>query len=334
MNQTNIVDDAFAIWYEEQDKNFPSSIDIHLNEWFVKNGRFTKSEQTYLDVGIRIYNAKNVNRLSMYFPFKLKKDEIIDLYEQVSNKIIADEIFNTICSVECSTISKFSTIRYNGRIENVINIDGIISVETINENSLQGSVLCFDIKCIKEELTEPEVYLRFRIPHKSVNDLFKKMKFNLKYAMSCLLTPESEFDYIYINRINDTRLSPVYIKRKINCNNHRINKIITSVSVPNDYSIDYSKCYKIRKLEKHLLDLYTPLSFNYDNVLSYQWLTEKNLNSKNTAKKISDHYYFFIKMSQKTYRLPRVIVYSFIVVIMSGIGSALWPLISRFLGWN
>ena len=92
MSKRNIIDDGYAVWLIEQNKGV-SFLDIHINEWF------SYKEQTYLDMGLRVYNANNVNGICLFFPFCIAKNEIIDLFNLISVPEIASDIFNTICAV-------------------------------------------------------------------------------------------------------------------------------------------------------------------------------------------------------------------------------------------
>ena len=313
MSKRNIIDDGYAVWLIEQNKGV-SFLDIHINEWF------SYKEQTYLDMGLRVYNANNVNGICLFFPFCIAKNEIIDLFNLISVPEIASDIFNTICAVSPLKVSHVSNLEYNGRKENAIEFFNILSTETVIDKQRTGTIICFDLSSIHDILTSAEVYIRFRVPHKSVNDLFKS-DVKLSYIISCLSTPESEFEYIFVNRFNDIRNLPEIIKRYLSDNNHKIKKIITSISIPKDMDIDDSKCYKIRKLENISLSKYIPCSFRSEDTLAFQWLSENK-----------EHYYSYFKMNKKSYKFIRVIVYVLIVIMLSCFGSALWQLFANLFG--
>lgn len=308
MTTKTLHDEVFAFWIESKD-NSESSLDIHINEWF------SPKKQSYLDIGLRIYHANSINKIGIFIPFNIKLDEIIDLYEMIKDGDIARIIFNSDCNVKFSTDKPISEIEYNNRHESLVELNSL-SAATKNiplnpDEPASGTIVYLHIDKAQDEYLVDELYVRFRVPHKSIKKLFYA-KLNL---FTCITSPEHKFEYNYVLRVNEARTPNKEIRTLINKHKTKINKIILSASIPQKFDICDDRCFRIRTLEKLLRTNYVPKDFDADNTMSYQWKWES---SKDTG-----YFYNNIKIRKNSISFMSVIVYLFLAILLSTICSAI-----------
>ncbi|MDY5231676.1 MAG: hypothetical protein SPH44_11280, partial [Eubacteriales bacterium] len=78
------ADDGWGIWIDGDDRST-----IYLNEWINPKGK------SYVDIGVRIYGAKEANELNIYVPFEITENEITDLSVELEDRDILRGLFNT-----------------------------------------------------------------------------------------------------------------------------------------------------------------------------------------------------------------------------------------------
>lgn len=311
MTKKTLYDEGFAFWLETRDR-INCSLDVHINEWF------SPKEQTFMDIGLRVYSANSIDKIGIFIPFLINEEEITDLFDQMSDKNISRIIFNSDCKINSSTAESITEIKYNDREENLVELSllSFSTQEVYDDNNIKGTIIYLDIKNAKEKFTKNELYIRFRIPHKPIKDLFKS-KINLT---SCLISPENSFEYNYVIRVNEVRTLNKNIRMLLKSNCSRINKIIVTASIPTKFDICDDRCYRIRTLEKTLYETYLPNNFSGNDTLSYQWKCE-----------YKDHYYINIKIKKKSISVISVLGYLIVTILLSTFCSALWTLITGVL---
>ena len=77
------ADDGWGIWIDGDDRST-----IYLNEWINPKGK------SYVDIGVRIYGAKEANELNIYVPFEITENEITDLSVELEDRDIFRGLFN------------------------------------------------------------------------------------------------------------------------------------------------------------------------------------------------------------------------------------------------
>lgn len=316
MTTKTLHDEGFAFWIESKD-NIRKSLDIHINEWF------SPKKQSYLDIGLRVYYANNINKIGIFIPFYIKQDEITDLYDLMCNSNISRIIFNSDCEVTNSTTKSISEIKYNSRHESLVELN-FLSIDTkyirLNSNeTTSGTVIYFYIDKVQYEFQVDELYIRFRIPHKSIEKLFYS-KSNL---FTYLTSPERSCEYNYVLRVNEVRTLNKEIRTLLNNNKTKINKVIVSASISQKFDICDDRCYRIRALENFLCENYLPDDFYTDNTLSYQWIPSGK-----------EHFYINIKIRKNSISIMSVLGYLIIAILLSMFCSAIWDIIKSFFEQN
>lgn len=210
-------------------------------------------------------------------------------FESLSDKEIACGVFNTACRVIALTDKPLIRI----------------------ELSFDDAITLLDV---------PETYIRFRIPHNSLNKHCNLSNSNYKTIFeSPIITDKLR----YTIKMNELRSLPPILASYIN-EYQKINKVIFSLFAGQKYEIDDSNCYKIRHLEEDLYKNYVPKNFNSPDAIAYQWLSD---NKK--------HYNFFIKIEIKKLSYISILLYISLVILLSFLGNILWNLFTQipFLSW-
>ena len=297
MQQKKFFNDSFAIWILGN-KN---RSDVHINEWLIP------TDENYIDFGIRIYEVNQVDVLGLFVPYILMENEIEDLWDKMCNEKIARGVLNALCSISQNSNSGIIDIEYKNKKENIIKLSLLnIKIENIDA----GTIILFDFSEVKSKINRDEIYIRFRIPYKSLTRLVDVEEPNFE---SFFESPVIKYQYNCVFKLNEVRTLPWEVRRISNISNQNIDKVVITISVNGKYDIDDNKCYKVRQLEGELYQDYVPKKFDCNNVISYSWRDE-----------LRKHYNFNFKISREFISKKGLLKYAVIVIVLSAIGSALW----------
>lgn len=294
--------DGFAIWITGEEEKY--SFDVHINEWL------TPKKESYIDFGLRLFNTSKIANCFIYVPYFLSLDEIADLASKLNDEKISRGIFNANCCIKTSSVSPIIEIGYNGRKENVITLSAVsVTVSAVGT----GSLIEISIADIVPSLIHEESYLRFRLPHKTLDSFFKMKKHSYKFQFESPVITER---YNFVIKLNEVRSLPFEIRKIFPESKQNVQKVITSLSANEKYIVDDSACYKIRHLEVDLYENYVPEIFSCSETITYQWLMT---NPKS-------HYNFNIKIDYSCIMWKSFLLYSFLFIIFSFLGNFLWEL--------
>lgn len=84
---------SFAIWYTSKDKKteIHKEATIHINLWHkLKRG----NKSYYFDFGLLVEDIQNIEKIHLYAPFTVQKEQLKDLGSVISNNQLANAIFN------------------------------------------------------------------------------------------------------------------------------------------------------------------------------------------------------------------------------------------------
>ena len=300
--QHRVFNDGFAIWFDGTSQSF--EFDVHINEWINEKSNF-------IDIGLRIYNTNQISKGYIYVPFSLSNNDIVDLSHHLSSEKIARGLFNTACAINVPIDSSLIQLSYNNRTEDIIPLK-LLSPQI---NSLDNKTLIqLSFDTVHPKLCNQETYLRFRFPHKSMNQCFVLSKHDYKIIFE---SPIIKDKINHTLKINEFRSLPDDIRHTLTKTTQKINKTILTVSATQEYIIDDSTCYKIRHLENDLFLDYVPSIFSCDNAIIYQWITSNkkryNFNTKIEIQKISRE---------------SMLMYAGMIIFLSFIGNILWKLLT------
>ena len=303
------ADDGWAFWVDGDDTST-----VYLNSWLNPKGK------SYMDVSIHIRGIKETKSLNMYFPFSVDKSEIEDVSLNFKDENLSRAIFSSMCVVDYKKNEVTSEIAYNGKTVDIVHISAVdYSLKSVSKGTLMN--ISFD--GIFEYLDNDEVYFMFRIPHKSITEVFKqrtKVGNFLTRIRDMIMSPIVSESYGYSVRINEARLLPKEINSVGAFHRQKLKKAVVTISIADDYEINDVACYRIRRLEEELYKNFLPSSFNIKNIVTYQWQQSREVNLKG-------HFNFYFNISRNAISHGSVLIYILIIILLNAVGSSFWDLI-------
>ena len=137
---------------------------------------------------------------------------------------------------------------------------------------------------------------------------------------SLIQSPIISEKYGYSIRINEARLLPSEINEIEVLHEQRIRKALVTISLGDEYEMNDSTCYRIRRLEEELNKNYSPKDYDCANSITYQWVEERDSNMK-------AHYNFYFTMEHNKISKLSMMIYLLVVFFCGAFGSALYDLI-------
>lgn len=303
------ADDGWAFWVDGDDTST-----IYLNSWLNPKGK------SYMDVSIHIRGIKETKSLNMYFPFLVDKSEIEDVSLNFKDENLSRAIFSSMCVVDYKKNNVTSEIAYNGKTVDIVHVSAVdYSLRSVSKGTLMN--ISFD--GIFEYLDNDEVYFMFRIPHKSITEVFRqrtKVGSFLTRIRDMIMSPIVSENYGYSVRINEARLLPKEINSVGAFHRQKLKKAVVTVSIADNYEINDVACYRIRRLEEELYKNFLPSAFDDKNIVTYQWQQSREVNLKG-------HFNFYFSISHNSISSGSVLIYILIIILLNAMGSGLWDLI-------
>ena len=313
--QRKFVDDGWAVWTDGDD-----TCTVYLHDWLNPKG------DSCIDLAIRIRNIKCVSRLRVYIPFKIKGEEMNDVSLLFHDTKILQAVFGSACIVDYMKNEYTSEIAYLGKTVDVLHIS------TMNPSVIDiadGTLVDVDFKPVQPSIVNDEAYLVWRMPHKSLDNLFKS-RVGAGSAMSrfrdLITSPMLSEKYGYSIRVNEPRLLPEEITRVGSFHRQKLKKAVVTISMSEDYDINDDGCYRIRRLEDDLYKEYIPEKFDTDEVISYQW-------HQNRATNLRGQFNFYYNITKDAVNGRSMTVYMIILMVLAVMGEMLADLVRAFIDW-
>ncbi len=303
------ADDGWAVWFDGDDAST-----FYIGEWLNPNG------QSYMDIAIHTHGMKSVHSLNIYIPFSVSEEELTDISLVLNDEAILYATFNAACIMDYMKNECTSELAFHGKTLDLIHISKLgFKLEPL----AGGTLLYADLDRLQEFLDNDEAYFIFRLPHKSLNRVFKPKEIAgglLEKLRDRIMTPIVAEKYSYSVRINEFRLLPAEINRIGAFHRQKLKRAVVSVFVNEDYEVGDRGCYRIRRLEEQLYKAYAPNSFSCEDAITYQWeQTEEE------SKLSRFNFYFSVS---RNYISPASMLFYMILIIMIGsLSGALWDLI-------
>ena len=305
------ADDGWAVWIDGDEKST-----VYFNEWINPGGK------NYVDVGIRIYGAGNAREANIFIPFEITKEEIEDLSSMLTDAEILRGVFNNSCRVNENKDSNLLDIKYGKHELNVLKLsDRSASVQKLST----GALITIGIEKMRNLLTADELYLLFRVPHKSMDAVFEKkddMTGFVRKLHESITSPVVTEKYGYAIRINEARLLTPEISDIEALHQQNLRKALVSISISDDYELNDYSCYRIRRLEENIYRDYAPCGFDCSSAINYQWVEERDNDMKT-------HYNFYFDISCSTVSKKSLVLYFCIVLAVAAAGNTLYGLLCR-----
>ena len=303
------ADDGWAIWVDGDDVS-----SIYLNNWLNPKGK------SYTDVALHIKGMKETSALNVYFPFAVDKNEIEDVSLKFENQNLSRAIFNSMCLIDYKKNKATSEIAYNGKTMDIVHLSAL---EYTVEPVAKGTLLTVPFDGLFEYLDNDESYFMFRIPHKTITEVFRQRNkvgnFSNK-LLDLLMSPIISESYGYSVRINEGRLLPKEINSIGAFHRQKLKKATVTISIADDYEISDMSCYRIRRLEEDLYKNFLPAGYDGGDVVTYQWQQDRETNLKG-------HFNFYLNISRNAISKGSLVLYLIIIVCLDVAGGMTWDLI-------
>lgn len=308
------ADDGWAVWVDGDDTST-----VYINDWLNPKGC------SYVDIAVRIRGIKSSKALYVYVPFAVTFDEIEDVSLQFNDTKILQATFSSACIVDYRKNEHTSEIAYNGKTVDIVHLSTInYEVKPLSD----GTLISIAFDGLMPFIDNDEAYLIWRMPHKSLNDIFKS-RVNMGNAMSRLrdliTTPVISEKYGYSIRINESRLLPEQVTRIGAFHRQKLKKAVVTISINEDYEINDAACYRIHRLEENLYDGYLPKGFKNDGVINYQW-------QQNREDNLKGHFNFYYNIAKNSVSRASMFLYLVVLLTISIFGDLLAAIIQNLIG--
>ena len=300
------ADDGWAMWVDGDDVST-----IYLNNWLNPKGK------SYMDVAVHIRGVNENTALNLFFPFTVTKDEIEDISLKFNDENLSRAIFSSMCLIDYKKNKATSEIAYNGKTVDIIHVSAIeYTVTPIS----RGTLVKVPFTELFEYLANDEVYFMFRVPHKSITEVFKqrtKVGSFLTNIRDLLMSPIVSENYGYSIRINEGRLLPKEINSIGAFHRQKLKKAVITISIADDFELNDMACYRIRRLEEELYKNFLPSGFDGADTVTYQWQQNREVNLKG-------HFNFYFNISRNAISKGSVVLYLIIIILLDVAGSIAW----------
>ncbi|MBO5945504.1 MAG: hypothetical protein J6Q69_02750 [Clostridia bacterium] len=311
--QRKFADDGWAVWVDGEDTST-----VYINDWINPKGK------SFVDMAVRVRGISSCTGLHVYIPFKVSREEIADLSLSFNDTKILQAIFSTACIVDYMKNEHTSEVAYNGKTVDIVHISTLnVEIKALDD----GTLMNIDISSFKGALDNDEAYFIWRMPHKTLDEVFKpcvSVGSMLTRLRDLLTTPVISEKYGYSIRINEARLLPEEITRIGAFHRQKLTKASVTISVNEDYELNDLSCYRIHRLEERLYDGYLPVGYKSEDVITYQWQQDRE-------DSYQGHFNFYYNISKESISRASLFLYMLLLTLIGVLGnliaSYLWELI-------
>ena len=312
--QRKFADDGWAVWIDGDDVST-----IYINDWLNPKGK------SYVDFAIRIRGVMASKLLSVYVPFEVKKEEIEDVSLLFNDKNIVQATFSSSCIIEYKKNEHTSEIAYNGKTVDIVHISSLnYKVSPL----AKGTLIAFDLVNLQSFLDNDEAYFIWRMPHKSLDEVFaprKDMNSAMEKLKDLITSPIIAEKFGYSIRINEARLLPEEITKIGAFHRQKLKKAVVTLSVNESYELNDAGAYRIRRLEENLYKDFLPKGYESEDVITYQWQQNRETNLKG-------HFNFYYNVNKNSVSRGSMFLYLVLLTIVGVVGNLISDLISSLLG--
>ena len=310
----SFFDDGWAIWIAGEDVST-----FYLNEWVNPRGK------SYVDVSVRIRGVKGTRSLNVYVPFSIEKGDVEDLSHHLKKESVFRAIFSTRCILDYMKNPYTSELAYHGKTVDLVHLS---STDYAVTPLAGGTLLAVSIDALQDYLDNDEAYFMFRLPHKNLDELFKPqmdMQGAFTRLRDLLTSPVVSEKYACSVRVNEARLLPDEINQIGAFHRQKLNKVVVTLSLQEDYQVNDSNCYRIHRLKKELFGEYAPAGFDCDNAITYEW-------NESREKNLYGHFNFYFGIARDTISKSSMLLYMILLFGVTIMGNVLWSLVAPLLG--
>ena len=308
------ADDGWAVWIDGEDTST-----IHINDWLNPKGK------SYVDLAIHIRGIKSSKSLNVYVPFFVSNEEIEDVSLSFENTKILQAIFSAACIVDYKKNPHTSEIAYNGKTVDIVHISTTgFKAEPLSD----GTLIRVDLQELQPYLDNDEAYLIWRMPHKSLDAIFKPhvgVGNALERLRDLITTPVVSEKYGYSIRINESRLLPEEVTRIGMFHRQKLKKAAITISVEESYELNDAGCYRIRRLEENLYRNYLPRDYGCEDVITYQW-------NQNREDNYQGQFNFYYSITKDSISKGSMLLYMILLLVVGVFSDVISNAVQALLG--
>ena len=218
-----------------------------------------------------------------------------------------------------------SEIAYNGKTVDIVHISSLnYKVSPL----AKGTLIAFDLVNLQPFLDNDEAYFIWRMPHKSLDEVFaprKDMNSAMERLKDLITSPIVAEKFGYSIRINEARLLPEEITKIGAFHRQKLKKAVVTLSVNESYELNDAGAYRIRRLEENLYKDFLPKGYKSEDVITYQWQQNRETNLKG-------HFNFYYNVNKNSVSRGSMFLYLVLLTIVGVVGNLISDLISSLLG--
>ena len=308
------ADDGWAVWIDGDDVST-----IYINDWLNPKGK------SFVDLGVRIRGVKTSSMLNVYVPFLVKDEEIEDVSFLFNDTKILQATFSASCIIEYKKNECTSEIAYNGKTVDIVHISALGFQTTALDD---GTLIKIDLKKLHPYLDNDEAYFIWRMPHKSLDEVFaprKDMNNAMERLKDLITTPIVNEKFGYSIRINESRLLPEEITRIGAFHRQKLKKAVVTLSINQSYELNDAGAYRIRRLEENLYKEFLPKGYKSEDVITYQWQQNRDYNLKG-------HFNFYYNLAKNSISKGSMLLYILLLLGIGIIGDMLSEVVKNLIG--
>ena len=313
--QRKFADDGWAVWIDGDDTST-----VYINDWIDPEGK------SYIDLGIRIRGVKSSKNLYVYVPYELSRGEMEDISLLYKDTRILKATFSAVCIVDYMKNEHTSEIAYNGKTVDIVHIS---TMEYDLVPVSQGTRINLDLEKLQPFLDNDEAYIIWRMPHKTLDDIFKwhvDGETTLTRLRDLVTSPVVQEKYGYSVRINEARLLPEGITRVGAFHRQKLKKAVITISLKENYEINDSGCYRIRRLEENLYTGYIPEGYQCEDVITYEW-------NQNREHNLRGQFNFYNSITKNRVSRVSMLIYLMFVIGIGVVINYVSNTVFAFFGW-
>ena len=299
------ADDGWAIWVDGDDTST-----VYINDWLNPKGK------SYVDIAVRIRGMKNVKFLNVYVPFSVEENEIEDVSLLFQDTKILQATFSTACIIDYKKNAHTSEVAYNGK---TVDIAHISTLDYQTKRLSEGTLININLEKLQPFLDNDEAYFVWRMPHKTLDEIFRPhvdVGNVLDRLRDLITTPVVSEKYGYSIRINESRLLPEAITRIGGFHRQKLKKAVITISIDENYELNDTGCYRIRRLEENLYKAYLPANYQSEDVITYQW-------NQNREDNFQGQFNFYYSITRESVSKGSMLLYMILLLSIGVIGDAI-----------
>ena len=152
-----------------------------------------------------------------------------------------------------------------------------------------------------------------------------KQGFCLRRLRESAHSPVVSEKYGYSIRINESRLLPEGITRIGAFHRQKLKKATIVIYIDENYELNDTGCYRIRRLEDNLYGDYLPKGSQCEDMITYQW-------NQNRDYDLNGHFNFYFSITKDSVSRGSMLLYIAVLLMMGVLGDFVSSTVRALIG--